>query len=233
VDRPSDRAGDRMSDLGWTAIWLGALVGGVVACVGVRALGVASTYVRDLLHVGAGIWLLGWPAWHGHVAPIAIVGAVAVGTLLVPQMARRIELVARFQRSVSGGDERWGGLILYTLSYALLTAVGMTGQMFPAAAGLAALSLGDGVGGAVGRRFGEHRYRPPWGKSKSLEGSVIVGAAAAVAVLIVAAVCGVDLSVNQAVTLGMVAAISEGLAPRGTDNAVVPAAVWGAALLIT
>jgi len=52
-------------------------------------------------------------------------------------------------------------------------------------------------------------------------------------VLIVAAVVGVDLSINQAVTLGAVAAISEGLAPRGTDNAVVPAAVWGAALLIT
>lgn len=222
-----------MSDLGWTGIWLAIFVAGIGACLGFRALGVASTYVRDLLHVGAGVWLFGWPAWHGDAAPIAIVGAVALGTLLVPWIGRRVDLVARFEHSVSGGDERWSGLILYTLSYAVLTAVGLTGQMFPAAAGLAALSLGDGVGGAVGRRFGEHRYRPPWGKSKSLEGSVTVGAAAAVAVLIVAAVVGADLSVNQAVTLGAVAAISEGLAPRGTDNAVVPAAVWGAALLIT
>ncbi len=222
-----------MSDLAWTGIWVGVFAAGIAACLGVRALGVAPTYVRDLLHVGAGVWLLGWPAWHGDAAPIAIVSAAALGTLLVPWVGRRVELVARFERSVSGGDERWSGLILYTLSYAVLTAVGLTGQMFPAAAGLAALSLGDGIGGAVGRRYGERRYRPPWGKSKSLEGSVTVGAAAAVAVLIVAAVVGADLSINQAVTLGVVAAISEGLAPRGTDNAVVPAAVWGAALLIT
>jgi len=29
-----------------------------------------------------------------------------------------------------------------------------------------------------------------------------------------------------------VAAVAEGLAPRGTDNALVPAAVWGAAVLL-
>ncbi len=222
-----------MSDAGWTVIWLGALVAGVLACVGVRALGVASTYVRDLLHVGAGVWLLGWPAWDGDALPIAIVGTVAVGTALVPLVGRQIGAVARFEHSVSGGDERWSGLVLYTFSYALLTAVGMTGRMFPAAAGLAALSLGDGVGGAVGRRFGRRHYQPPWGKEKSLEGSAAVAAAATVAVLIVAAICGAQVSVNQAVALGLVAAVTEGLAPRGTDNALVPAAVWGAALLIT
>jgi dolichol kinase len=222
-----------VTDLGWTMTWLAVLVAGVVGCLGVRALGLASTYVRDLLHVGAGVWVIGWPWWHGAAVPVAIVGAVALATALVPAAARRVSLVARFERSVSGGDERWGGLVLYTLAYASLTWAGLRGDPFPAAAGLWALSLGDGVGGAVGRRFGHHHYRAPGGKQKSLEGTLAVFAAATAGVWLAAHRFGAAAGPATILGLGALAAAAEAAAPRGTDNAVVPATVFAAARLIT
>jgi phytol kinase len=220
-----------VSDPALAAIWLAVLGAGLGACVVVRALGLASTYVRDLLHVGAGVWVLGWPYWHGGVIPIAIVVAVAVAIALVPRVARAIPLAARFERSVSGGDERWGGLVLYTLSYAALTALAFTTSTWAAAAGLLALSLGDGIGGAVGRRFGRHHYRAPGGKTKSLEGSLVVALGALAGALIAARITAHPISVATAIGLGAIAAAVEAGSPRGTDNALVPAAVWLAASL--
>jgi len=222
-----------MSDLGWTATWAAVLVAGVLGCVAVRALGLASTYVRDLLHVGAGVWVVGWPWWHGRAVPVAIVAAVAVATALVPVIARRASLVARFERSVSGGDERWTGLVLYTLAYAALTWIGLGGDPFPAAAGLWALSFGDGLGGAVGRRFGHHHYRAPGGKRKSLEGTLAVFAAATAGVWLAAHRFDAGAGAATILALGAIAAAAEAAAPRGADNAIVPAAVFAAAWVIS
>jgi dolichol kinase len=222
-----------VTDLTLVPIWLAVLVAGVVGCVIVRAAGLASTYVRDLLHVGAGVWVVGWPWWDHATAPIAIVAGVAVATALVPVAARFSRSVDRFRRSVASGDERFGGLIWYTLSYATLTAIGMTGDPFPAAAGLLALSLGDGLGGAVGRRFGTYRYRAPHGKAKSFEGTLTVFAAATGGVVAAAAITGADLAPAVALSLGATAALAEAAAPRGSDNALVPAAVFAMAHLLT
>lgn len=219
-----------MSDLAWTGVWLAILVGGIGACVGLRATGLASTYVRDLLHVGAGVWVLGWPWWDHAAPPIAIAAAVAGAIAVVPVAARRVTLIGRIRDSVSGGDERWTGLILYALAFTAFTAVGVVGAPFPAAAGLLALSLGDGLGGAAGRRFGRHRYAAPWGKPKSLEGSAVVAAGAAVGIAGAAAWSGVAIAPAAVIALALAAALTEALAPRSTDNLLVPAVVCTGAL---
>jgi phytol kinase len=220
-----------MSDLGWLAIWSLVLGAGVAACVVVRAAGVATTYVRDMLHVGAGVWVLGWLWWDGVAVPVAIVAAVALAVAAVPLIAPRLELVARFQRSVSGGDEGWAGLVLYTISFVVLTAIGLSGAKFPAAAGLLALTFGDGLGGAVGRNLGRHRYRWPWAKPKTLEGSATVAAGACLGVLVAAGLFDTSIAPAAVLAIGAIAAVAEGLAPRSSDNLLVPAAVWTAATL--
>jgi dolichol kinase len=218
-----------MSDLVLAILWTGALAGGLITVVLARGLGVPTTYVRDLLHVGAGVWILGWPSWHGHAWPIAIVVAVAIAIAVMPALARSRPAARRLVASVSDDDERWSGLVLYTLSFAALTAIGLTRDPLPAAAALLALALGDGVGGAIGRRFGRLGYRAPGGKRKTIEGSLVVALGAAAGGLIAARVLARGLPVATAIGLGAVAAIAEALAPRGTDNAIVPAAVWLAA----
>jgi phytol kinase len=218
-----------MIDLLLAIGWLVALAVAVGLLLMLRRAGLASTYARDLLHVGTGVWVLGWPLWSGRLGPLLIVSLAALLTLVVPHAARRSRRVAAVQRTFAEGDERWSGLVLYALAYAALTWVGLGGRPFAAAAGLLALSFGDGIGGAVGRRFGRHRFRVWGGKQKSLEGSVAVAIAATVGIGIAAWRFDVALGIPAALGLGMAAAVAEALSPRGTDNLFVPASVWGIA----
>lgn len=183
------------------------------------------------------MWVLGWPWWSGLTAPLVIVGAAALVVSLVPPLAGRLEPAARLRRSVADGDEAFAGVVVYTLAFAALTAIGLTARpfpagAFPAAAALWALSLGDGLGGLIGRRYGRHDYATPLGKRKSVEGSTAVAVFSALGAAAAGAWLGADIAAWQAVVLGGTAAVVEGLAPRGTDNALVPVAVWGVAVLL-
>lgn len=222
-----------MTDLAWTAVWIAALAAGAAAIVVARALGLAATYVRDGLHVGASVWVLGWPAWDGAIAPVALAATVTVAVALVPIAARRVPAAARVHGAVTDGDERWTGLVHYALAFTGLTAIAVTGPAFAAAVGLLALSLGDGPGGAIGRRFGRHRYRLPWAKPKSLEGSLIVALGAGLGVIIAGRWFGHAAATHLVLAVGAIAALVEAAAPRGTDNLLVPAAAWATAELLT
>ena len=222
-----------MSDAVQAALWVSLLAVGVGACVALRKLGVPSTYVRDVLHVGAGAWVLGWPAWNGWIVPSAITSLAALTTGSMPLLASRSGAAAAFRDSVSGGDEGWMGLILYTLAFAVLTPIGLRGEPFPPAAGLAALCFGDGIGGAVGRRFGRHSFAIPGAKTKSVEGTVAVAISSAVAIAAVAAGLGRPVGLATCALLGVVAAAAEALSPRSSDNLFVPASVFAVALALT
>ena len=193
---------------------LGLGLGGAIL---LAKLGLPRTYVRDLVHVGTGVWVLGWPLWSSPVAPIAITAGAAAVTLAGPRPLRD---------ALTGGDERWTGVAVYVVTYAAFTALAFLDHPFPAAAALLALSLGDGIGGAVGRRFGKHHFQAPGGKRKSLEGSLTVAILAAAGVALASAWFGAGAGIAIIVLAGLVAAIAEAAAPRGTDNALVPACVW-------
>lgn len=221
-----------MSDATLAMLWLAVLGGAVLAAILLRSLGVASTYLRDMLHIGAGTWVLGWPLWRGDAYPIAITIAALCAMLVVPTLARSVKLAEKFRTSVTGGDEHWGGLVLYTLSYGMFTVIGVTVDPFHAGAALLALSLGDGIGGAIGRATGRHHYSAPGGKRKSFEGSSVVALAATMGALVSAFVFGVSLPLSIALVLGTIAALTEALSPRGTDNLTIPIAVYAAARLL-
>lgn len=221
-----------MTDPVLALLWVGVLAVGVGAVVIAHARGLSANHARDALHVGAGVWVPGWPWWDGLVAPLALVGAAVVVTGLVPTAAARVPAVDRFRQSVVARDEDFQGLVLYTVSFAVMTWLGLAHRPFPAAAALLALALGDGVGGLVGRRFGRRFYSTPLGKRKSLEGSAAVAVFAAVGVVLSAVLFDVGVGAGVVLILAVVAAGFEGLAPRGTDNIAVPAAVWATAELI-
>jgi len=214
---------------GWLALaWAGVLVAGVAACVGLRRAGVPMTYVRDLLHVGAGLWPLGWSSWNGAAGPCAIAASGALALLAVPALAPRWRAARGVRDAISGGEERFTGVALYAVSAAVLTAVAMRWRgSAPAAAGaLLALALGDGIGGAVGRRFGRHLLRVPFGKPKSWEGALAVTAFAAAGAWIALRWYGAPAGPLAVLGAGAIAGAAEALSPRATDNVVVPAAVF-------
>lgn len=211
-----------MTDAVRALIWLGVLALGLAACVGLHRAGVARTHVRDLLHVGAGVWVLGWPYWQKPLWPVAITAAAALGAVLLPLWRP----LAPLRRAVSDADERWLGIVFYTIAFAVATFAGLAGAPWPAAAALWALALGDGIGGAIGRRFGRHRFAVPGGKHKSIEGSAAVAVFAALGAFLLAHWFGVAVSPLALGIIGVAAALAEALAPRGADNLVVPAAVF-------
>lgn len=222
-----------MSDVLHLVAWLGVLGAGIAGCIAIRALGVAATYVRDVLHIGAGVWVIGWPYWNGVTLPVALVAVVALVTAMLPLLAGHHRAARLIVHSVTNGDERWTGLVHYTAMYAVFTVLGLAFDPFPAAAGLLALSLGDGIGGAVGRNVGHHHFQLPGAKRKSFEGSLTVLVAATVGAALAAHLFGRDIGVLVLVTLGAVAALVEALAPRSTDNLLIPIAVWTTATLVT
>ena len=204
-----------------------AVAVGLASCVALVRLGMATTHVRDLLHVGAGVvWVMTWRWWSSPVVPVALVAVVAAGTALVPALARRSRAAASLMRSVASGDELWSGLTAYTFAVLVFTACGFFVEPVSAAAAIAALALGDGIGGAAGRRFGRVRYAVPWGKPKSLEGSLAVAVGAAAGAAAAAWWLGAPMAAWLAVAAGVVAALAEAAAPRAGDNLLVPAAVW-------
>lgn len=206
--------------------WLAVLVLGLALCVGARALGMPRTYVRDLLHVGAGVWVLGWPEWSTLAAPAGIVVPLALAIGFVPLLGGRLRFLDRLRASVSDGEEKWAGIVLYVIAFAVFTLLGLTLGPFPAAAALFALTLGDGLGGLAGRLAGKTLYRMPGAKTKSLEGSAVVFLMSAAGTLAAAKLFGAAPSPAVVVGAGLIAAFAEAASPRSSDNLVVPAATW-------
>jgi dolichol kinase len=208
-------------------VWSAVFAGGLGACLWLAARGLPRTYVRDVLHVGAGVWPLGWGAWQSPWPPIGLALAGFLLLAAVPVLARWSSPARSLERAVSGEGEAWSGLALYGLSAVVFTAAGLLGGApFPAAAALLALALGDGIGGLVGRVWGSRWYRVPWAKTKSVEGSVAVACFAAMGTALAGARFGVPPSVGVLVGTGLAAAAAEAVAPRATDNLLVPLAVW-------
>jgi dolichol kinase len=215
-----------MSDAELAGVWAGIFAGGIGACVVLAMRGVPRTLVRDVLHVGAGVWPLGWPGWHGAAAPIAVAAVGCVGLLAVPLLARRFGWASRLAASVSGDDERWSGLALYGIAALGMTVLGFERSAFPAAAGLLALALGDGLGGLVGRRWGRTQYRLPWAKSKTVEGSLAVAFSSAAGIVLAGWRFGVAAGPGLLLVGAVAAATTEAVSPRSADNLAVPLAVW-------
>ena len=135
-------------------------------------------------------------------------------------------MIGRLRDSLSDATEQWGGIRLYGVSYAAGTIAAFALAAWPAAAALLALSLGDGLGGLIGRRYGRRAFAVPGAKRKTLEGSVAVAAFSALAVLIAMLRFGVPVTALPLALGALVAAAAEALSPAGTDNLFVPASVW-------
>jgi dolichol kinase len=208
-------------------LWSAVFAGGLGVCLWLSRRGVARTYVRDVLHVGAGVWPLGWKAWESPWPPVGVALTGFLILLAIPLLARWLPAARAIERAVSGDGEAWSGLVLYALSAAVFTAVALLGNApLPAAAALLALALGDGFGGLVGRLWGRHRYRVPWAKTKSVQGSLAVALLAALGTAMAASLFDAPISVARMLGAGLAAAVAEALAPRATDNVLVPLAVW-------
>ena len=139
-----------MADAGLAAGWVLLLVAAVGGGARLRRWGMPAADVRDALHIGAGVWVLGWPLWSAWQVPLLIVTASVVSALMVPALTQRHEWARRLYESVADGDERWSGVSLYIVAFATL---------YGRRTSLASVPCGGGAFGArVGRRTWERRW---------------------------------------------------------------------------
>ena len=209
-------------------VWSAVFAGGLGACLWLSGRGLPRTYVRDVLHVGAGVWPLGWKAWHSPWPPV-LVALTGFGLLLaVPMLGRRVAAARALERAVSGEGEAWSGLVLYGLSAAGVHRGGVPRQRSvprgggPARAGAGRRDRRPGGPARGGSTVTACRGR----RRRASKGRWCVALLAAVGTAMAALLFGVPLSRGRVLGAGLAAAVAEAVAPRATDNLLVPLAVW-------
>ena len=84
-------------------LWSAVFAGGLAVCLWLAGRGLSRTYVRDVLHVGAGVWPLGWGAWESPWPPVGVATVGFALLVAVPLLARRLEAARALRASRLGG----------------------------------------------------------------------------------------------------------------------------------
>ncbi len=199
---------------------------GIRFCIYLHSTGVKTTHVRDFLHIITVLWLFSWKYWHNKLCPIFFVLTIFMIIMITPKLLRQNSYLRKLSKSVSNKDEKWSGVTLYVFSYLLFTFIGFFHSLIPAACALAVLSIGDGVGGLIGSKFGKLKYKIPWSKPKSYLGSTAVFVGSYLAIQMVTWWFNEPLSIASVVIVSAIAAIVEAASPRTSDNLLMPVAVY-------
>jgi phytol kinase len=205
-----------------------------------RMLGVPQELTRKLVHIGAGMWVLGvlalFDSWQIGVLPFATF-------ILVNYLFYRYRVFGAMDAAESPPGTVYFALAITLLFGLLWRPAGPVDRAPVAVAGAMALTWGDALAALVGRHWGQHRYRLG-ASGRSWEGSAVMFAASAVAMFLALALLpGSSLSRHAppidaghallAAVLGAgAAALAEAASPRGTDNVSVPLVAAGVVLLI-
>jgi phytol kinase len=195
-------------------------------------------FTRKLVHIGAGLWVFGVLAifdhWYIGIIPFA-------SFIVLNYLTYRYRLIGAVDDSDSTP-----GTVYFAFSITLLFLLfwrtnSPDDRGYIAAAGAMAMTWGDAMASIIGRRFGRHKYVFR-GDTRSWEGSTAMVSFSFVAIfLVLSLVPGSSLApwsepfplsttLPTALVAALVAAVAEGLSPRGTDNISVPllsaATIW-------
>jgi len=178
-----------------------------------------------------GVWPVFWLFFETWLAAVLVPLIVTLLLAFAPE---------KFRQLFSRGDEKHIGLVIYALSFTVLTALfyapkggqPILGAPAIGAAGVFCLAFGDGIGGWIGRMYGRHRYKVPWAKEKSVEGSLGVFLTSLIFIYIASMMFPPVFSPVKIIIGALVATILEGFSPAHSDNLFVPLGVAFALLLL-
>ena len=196
--------------------------------------GVFKSYItkRRMTHISMGIWPLFWFFFETWLAAFIVPFIVTIMLAVAP---------SNFRSIFSRGEEKHIGLVLYALSFTVLTALffappgnrPILGYQAIGAAAVFCLAFGDGIGGWIGRVWGKHKYRVPWAKTKSVEGSIGVFVVSLIGIFIASLIFPPMFSPIAIICGALVSMIAEGIAPAHSDNVFVPFGVALTLLLLS
>lgn len=129
-------------------------------------------------------------------------------------------------KSIKGRTSAAGhsmGLVYYAITWTILAYL-FFDNMVIIAIGILAMSYGDGFASIIGIRFGKKKYNV-FGDEKSYVGSFAMFIFTFITIIVALLYYGIALSSNVVFVLlgiAVVAAVVEGLTPKGLDNLSVP-----------
>jgi dolichol kinase len=195
-----------------------------------RRRGYPQEFTRKIVHVGAGMWVLGVLAlfenWYIGVIPFA-------SFIVINYIIWRYKILDAVDAPDSTPGTVYFALSI-TILFGLLWRTGSPSDYgYIAAAGTMAMTWGDALAAIIGKTWGRHTYTVGT-STRSWEGSLAMFIASATAMLLVlqlapgsslsplAAPLGLPLSITAALIAAIVATGAEAVSPHGMDNISVP-----------
>jgi len=187
-------------------------------------------FTRKIVHIGAGMWVFGilaiFETWYIGIIPFA-------SFIFLNYITYRYRLL-----DAVDDEDSTPGTVYFAFSITLLFLIfwrtnSPQDRGYIAAAGVMAMTWGDAMASIIGRRWGQHRYTFR-GDTRSWEGSAAMVVASSIAIFLTLSLLpGSALApmvqplrtttcLAGALSGALVAAVAEGLSPRGTDNLSVP-----------
>lgn len=191
----------------------------------VHKLPLTAEVSRKTIHIGMGMICLSFPWLFNEAWRVDLLAVLAVTTLLL----------IRWQKPTFGNVlhrvERLSfGEILFPVGVAIVFRLS-NGDLSTYLPSIGVLTFADTAGAIIGQRFGKNIYRTNAGQ-KSIEGSLAVFLVSLV-IILVSGVSRDPLTATLiAVVVALVATMAEGVLAAGTDNLVLPIAVFALIFLL-
>ncbi|MEI6776296.1 MAG: phosphatidate cytidylyltransferase [Chloroflexales bacterium] len=195
-----------------------------------RRRGYPQEFTRKIVHVGAGMWVLGvlslFENWYIGIIPFA-------SFIFINYIVWRYKLL----EAVDAPDSTPGTVyfaLTITILFAFLWRTGSPNDHgYIAAAGTMAMTWGDALAAIIGKVWGRHKYTVG-ASTRSYEGSLAMFLASGTAMFLVlllgpgssisphAAPLGFGVSLIAAFAAALIATGAEAISPHGMDNISVP-----------
>ncbi|MGQ4892051.1 MAG: diacylglycerol/polyprenol kinase family protein [Candidatus Njordarchaeia archaeon] len=187
------------------------LVVGVAKFVHER--GASSKVLRELTHTSMGVWPILWFLFQTKLVATLVPLIVTIMLAVAPKSLQSV---------FSDKDEKHIGLVFYAFSFTVITY--FFWMEYWGAAAIFSLSFGDGLGGLIGSRYGRLKYKIPWVKVKTIEGSTTVFIIAFLAIVVGQMIFNQGAPIDYLIALvgALFTTIIEAISPYHSDNLTIP-----------
>ncbi len=187
-------------------------VGGIIyACKYLRDRGYDLHKLRETTHMLMGVWPLVWLLFETMFAAFMVTVIITLFLIFAPKSIRRV---------YSGGEEKHYGLIIYSATFMCITCLYWMSPI--GAAAIFTLAFSDGMAGYVGKHYGGHKFRVPWGKTKSIEGSLAFFLMSIISIILAYSVFATLPCLTLVIIYALILTITEAISPPHSDNFTIP-----------
>ncbi|WP_207732126.1 DUF92 domain-containing protein [Heliobacterium chlorum] len=190
----------------------------IIATLTQKWRGYQTEFTRKIIHIGAGMWIVGAVAIFDHW----YIGIIPISTFIVMNyISNRKRLIDAMDLA---GDT--AGTVYFPLAVTVLLLIFWPrDQVYIAVAGTMAMTWGDAFAAIIGKTYGKKSYTVQ-GHRRTFEGSTAMFAfsflAIALTLLLMKAELGLEKIVLSSVLLAIIAVILEAFSLKGMDNLTVP-----------